>query len=227
MIFHSHRLHWYKVRRYKFWRPETLHKVMERLRGGHTTAGSTVQCTACCGTFMYTWPAPIHFEVFRHIVYYGCILLHIYMCNVYVVDFLHVWSIWFKGHINTTSRIIAIEALARDGSELGKENATAALWALLMAQERQINGKHDEGDNGENAEDDGGWREGNMGKHSDIFWKKWETHQRNMKLWPWKARFHTASQCFFTNVWHWLTFVQQESTVQLLDLEISGLDGHV
>ena len=71
--------------------------------------------------------------------------------------------------IASAGGIESLVALARDGSELGKENATAALWALLMAQERQLTVR-DEGDHGENVE---------------------------------------------------------ESTVQLLDLEISGLDGHV
>ena len=54
------------------------------------------------------------------------------------------------------------QALARDGSELGKENATAALWALLMAQERQLTVR-DEGDHGENVEDKW-WMVGALGR---------------------------------------------------------------
>lgn len=82
------------------------------------------------------------------------------------------------------------QALARDGSELGKENATAALWALLMAQERQLTVR-DEGDHGENGEDkwwtvERGGKD-RAGKHW-YFLKKCDTHRRHIKLWLWKAR---------------------------------------
>ena len=68
--------------------------------------------------------------------------------------------------------------------------------------------------------------EGNIGKHGYLFEKMchtpeldehetYETLALKQPGWP-------ASQCLNQCVWR-----QQESTVQLLDLEMSGLDGHV